>query len=88
MSAGSVFLATGKHELRGAARASRGTGLIGMKMYYTLVPAQIAELRNHVELVLFNGGYAGLQLVESECAVLCILLPASRLRDAAGVGIA
>ena len=52
-----------------------------MKMYYTLVPAQVAELRNHVELVLFNGGYAGLQLVESERAVLCILLPASRLRD-------
>ena len=84
LSAGSVFLATGKHELRGAARASRGTGLVGMKMYYTLAPAQIAELRNHVELVLFNGGYAGLQLVESERAVLCILLPASRLRAADG----
>ena len=84
LSAGAVFLATGKHELRGVARASRGTGLVGMKMYYTLVPAQIAELRNHVELVLFNGGYAGLQLVESERAVLCILLPASRLRDAGG----
>ena len=84
MSAGAVFLATGKHELRGAARAARGSGLIGMKMYYTLVPAQVAELRNHVELVLFNGGYAGLQLVESECAVLCILLPASRLRDVGG----
>jgi menaquinone-9 beta-reductase len=84
MSAGSVFLATGKHELRGIARASRGTGLVGMKMYYTLVPAQVAELRNHVELVLFNGGYGGLQLVESERAVLCLLLPASRLRDAGG----
>jgi flavin-dependent dehydrogenase len=84
LSAGSVFLATGKHELRGAARAVRGTGLIGMKMYYTLAPAQTAELRNHVELVLFNGGYAGLQLVESERAVLCILLPASRLRDVGG----
>jgi flavin-dependent dehydrogenase len=84
MSAGSVFLATGKHELRGVARASRGTGPVGMKMYYTLVPAQTAELRSHVELVLFNGGYAGLQLVESERAVLCLLLPASRLRDAGG----
>ena len=84
MSAGSVFLATGKHELRGVARAARGTGLVGMKMYYTLIPAQTAELRNHVELVLFNGGYAGLQLVESERAVLCLLLPASRLRDAGG----
>ena len=43
--ADTVFLATGKHELRGVARASRGTGLVGMKMYYTLAAAQLAALR-------------------------------------------
>ena len=33
--ADTVFLATGKHELRGAAAtAVRGIGLVGMKMYY------------------------------------------------------
>jgi menaquinone-9 beta-reductase len=79
-----VFLATGKHDLRGAARAARGTGLVGLKMYYTLDPHQHAALRHHVELVLFAGGYAGLQLVESDKAVLCMLVPAARLRAADG----
>ena len=79
-----VFLATGKHELRGVARASRGSGLVGMKMYYALDPNQAAGLRHHVELVLFAGGYAGLQLVESGQAVLCMLLPAARLRAVGG----
>ncbi len=79
-----VFLATGKHDLRGAARTARGRGLVGMKMYYRLDPRQHAELRDHVELVLFAGGYAGLQLVESRQAVLCILVPTARLRAADG----
>jgi menaquinone-9 beta-reductase len=79
-----VFLATGKHDLRGAARAARGTGLVGLKMYYALDPHQQAALRHHVELVLFAGGYAGLQLVESDKAVLCMLVPAARLRAADG----
>ncbi len=34
--ADTVFLATGKHELRGAGRPDRGTGLVGLKMYYAL----------------------------------------------------
>ena len=80
VTADTVFLATGKHDLRGAARPMRGTGLVGMKMYYTLDPRQQASLRDHVELILFAGGYAGLQLVESDLAVLCVLVPGARLR--------
>ena len=34
-----------------------------LKMYYALDPCQRAALRGHVELILFAGGYAGLQLV-------------------------
>lgn len=79
-----VFLATGKHDLRGAARGERGTGMVGLKMYYTLAPAQLAVLRHHVELILFAGGYAGLQLVEQDCAVLCLVAPNARLRRAGG----
>ncbi len=41
-------------------------------------------LRHHVELILFSGGYAGLQLVEADRAVLCVLLPAARLRAVGG----
>jgi flavin-dependent dehydrogenase len=84
VAADTVFLATGKHDLRGAARTGRGTGLVGLKMYYTLEPRQQAALRRHVELILFAGGYAGLQLVESEQAVLCVLVPGARLRAADG----
>jgi flavin-dependent dehydrogenase len=84
IAADTVFLATGKHDLRGAARPVRGTGLVGMKMYYTLDPCQQAALRRHVELILFAGGYAGLQLVESNQAVLCVLVAGARLRAADG----
>ena len=79
-----VFLATGKHELRGTTRTERGTGWAALKMYYTLAPAQRDALRRHVELILFAGGYAGLQLVEADRAVLCILVSRARLHAAAG----
>jgi menaquinone-9 beta-reductase len=82
--AGTVFLATGKHDLRGAARAGSNTGLVGLKMYYELLPAQLEALRNAVELILFAGGYAGLQRVESDQAVLCVLVPSARLRAVDG----
>jgi flavin-dependent dehydrogenase len=84
VTADTVFIATGKHDLRGAARPMRGTGLVGMKMYYALDPRQQAALRGHVELILFVGGYAGLQLVESDRAVLCVLVPGARLRAVGG----
>jgi flavin-dependent dehydrogenase len=84
ITADTVFLATGKHDLRGAPRTVRGTGLVGLKMYCTLQPRQQTALHGHAELVLFSGGYAGLQLVESNRAVLCVLVPAARLRAADG----
>jgi flavin-dependent dehydrogenase len=67
-----VFVATGKHALRGVTRDG-GSGLTGFKMYYRLAPAQRAALDGAVELVLFAGGYAGLQLVEDDIANLCLL---------------
>jgi len=82
--ADTVFIATGKHELRGTQRTDRGTGLVGCKMYYRLCAPQHEALRHHVELALFPGGYAGLQLVEADRAVLCTLLPAAMVRAAAG----
>ena len=53
-------------------------------MYYALAASQLEALRHHVELILFAGGYAGLQLVEADRAVLCALLPAARLRAVGG----
>ena len=82
--ADSVFLATGKHELRGARRTGHDSGLVGLKMYYALATSQLEALRHHVELILVAGGYAGLQLVEADRAVLCVLVPAARLRAVNG----
>jgi menaquinone-9 beta-reductase len=78
--ADTVFLATGKHELRGAKRTGHDSGLVGLKMYYALAASQLEALCHHVELTLFAGGYGGLQLVEANRAVLCVLVPAARLR--------
>jgi hypothetical protein len=77
-----VCLATGKHDLRNLARPPRPDGLLGLKMYYQLAPEQRAALHGCIELLLFRGGYAGLQLVEQDRAVLCMLLPAARYRHA------
>ena len=79
-----VFLATGKHELRGNARRARHSELVGLKMYYRLDPWQRSALGGHIELMLLPGGYAGLQLIEHDCAVLCMLLPAACLSAAGG----
>ena len=75
-----LLLATGKHDLRGLARrpATEPEGLIGWKLHLRLRPAQRAALAGHVEVVLFDGGYAGLQLVEDGVANLCLLADRGR----------
>jgi menaquinone-9 beta-reductase len=78
--AATLFLATGKHDLRGHKRA-RGMqdDLVAFKQHWRLAPRQAAELEGHVELVLFEGGYAGLQPVEGDRANLCLLVRRRRL---------
>jgi flavin-dependent dehydrogenase len=76
MTATTLLLASGKHDVRGAKRDTAGTldGLIGFKQYFR-VPASVrAALAGHIEVVLFDGGYAGLQLVEGGVANLCLLV--------------
>jgi flavin-dependent dehydrogenase len=95
-----VFLATGKHDLRGLPRPLLGThaDLVGLKMYLRLAPAQLAALRDTIELFLLPGGYGGLSLVEkpsdnpaekpsatpaeTNSANLCFVIRRSLLRDA------
>jgi menaquinone-9 beta-reductase len=82
MKAAEAFLATGKHDLRGH-RRPRGLqdDLVAFKLHWRLAPRQVAELERHVELVLFEGGYAGLQPVEGRRANLCLLVRRRRLLD-------
>lgn len=81
----SVLLATGKHDLRGARRTPTRApeDLIGLKMHLAVAPAEQDALRGHVEVVLLDGGYAGLQLVEGGRANLCLLIRRARF-EAAG----
>jgi flavin-dependent dehydrogenase len=60
------------------------TNLVAFKMYFHLDPAQHAALAEHVELILFPGGYTGLQTVEGGAANLCTLLTRDRLRSLGG----
>lgn len=79
-----VFLATGKHDLRGAPRPARAGRPLGLKTYFDLAPDQEAALQGAVELVLLRDGYAGLQCVEHGRTVLCLITGADRMRDAGG----
>ena len=74
LDAARVLLATGKHELRDMRREAVAASLVGLKMYYRLQPEAAAALDGHVEVVLFPGGYAGLQMVEGGRANLCLLI--------------
>jgi flavin-dependent dehydrogenase len=75
LAARSVFLATGKHDVRGWKRgAGWHGGLVGFKMHYRLAPRQGSELARAVELSLFPGGYGGLEPVEEGHANLCFLI--------------
>jgi menaquinone-9 beta-reductase len=70
-----AFLATGKHDLKDWKRPPGSQpGLIAFKSYWHLRPEEAAKLAGHVELILFPGGYAGLQPVEGGRANLCLLV--------------
>lgn len=83
--AGTVFLANGKHDLRGWSRAHGGHGdLVAFKLHWQLAPAQTEALREWIELFLFRGGYGGLSLVEGDAANLCLVVQRSRLCTTGG----
>ena len=66
-----AFLATGKHDLRGHARPKDPQRWVAFKMYYRLAPGQAAELARASELMLYPGGYGGIQPAEGGIANLC-----------------
>ncbi|MGA2848587.1 MAG: FAD-dependent oxidoreductase [Terracidiphilus sp.] len=69
-----AFLATGKHDLRGHARPEDPQRWIAFKMYFRLAAAQAAELARASELMLYPGGYGGIQPVEGGIANLCCVV--------------
>jgi flavin-dependent dehydrogenase len=80
-----VFLANGKHDLRGWERAHTGqSGLVAFKLHWQLDPSQTKLLRDFIELFLFPGGYGGLSLVERDAANLCLVVRQAELRRIGG----
>ncbi len=74
-----LFLATGKHDVRGWKRPDMPLGdMIGFKVHYLLKPEQAQALSRNVEIILFKDGYAGLEPVEKGKANLCLVVKKSR----------
>jgi flavin-dependent dehydrogenase len=69
-----VFLATGKHDVRGHLRPKDPLRWVAFKMYFRLSSAQASELAGASELMLYPGGYGGIQPVEGGIANLCCVV--------------
>lgn len=76
MAADAVFLATGKHELRGAVRPV-GNCPLSAGLRTAIAPP--ADLAGTIELHLYDGGYAGLLLQEDGAANLCLSVAQARM---------
>jgi len=84
---GALFLATGKHELRGLARPledQRDPPTAGLRAELPDRPDLERVLAGVVELHLYDGGYAGLLLQENGTSNLCIAISRARLSAAGG----
>jgi len=82
----SLFLATGKHELRGLARdaAPDPDPWAGLRVRLHATPRLARLVGDAVELHLFAGGYAGLVLQEDGTGNLCVALRKSALARGGG----
>jgi flavin-dependent dehydrogenase len=80
--AATVFVATGKHDLRGHARLADPQRWVAFKMYFRLSRVQAAELAHASELMLYPGGYCGIQPVEGGIANLCCVVQQRHLARA------
>lgn len=77
-----LFLATGKHELRGLARPladRRETLAVGLRAALPRSAARDKALAGTIELHLFDGGYAGLLIQEDGAVNLCLSVSQTRL---------
>lgn len=80
----SIFLATGKHDLRGLARPHDRAGSVGLRVRLAPSAKLTRALSGTIELHLFEGGYAGLLLQDDGSANLCLSIAPGRLAAAGG----
>jgi menaquinone-9 beta-reductase len=80
MAADALFIATGKHELRGVAREIGGRQVsVGLRAAFAPSPALAEALSGTIELHLYDGGYAGLLLQEDGAVNLCLTVTRDRM---------
>ena len=88
LQADALFLATGKHELRGLSRPgspSTEDPVVGLRTRLAPSPGLSNSLQGFVELHLFDDGYAGLLLQEDDSVNFCLSVGAHRLKAAGGI---
>lgn len=86
-----LFLATGKHDLRGLPRSREAAGtdpMMGLRLRVEPAADLRRTLAGHIEMHLFPGGYAGVVLQEDGTANICMAVRKSRLASAGGKPLA
>ncbi|MCL6251786.1 FAD-dependent monooxygenase [Altererythrobacter sp. KTW20L] len=75
-----LFLASGKHDVRGLARPRMARDpALGLRLRLPPSPAVFRQLEGTIELHLFDGGYAGIVLQEGGSANICLAVKKSLL---------
>ncbi|MEG3144489.1 FAD-dependent monooxygenase [Sphingomonas sp. RT2P30] len=85
LTADTLFLASGKHDLRGLARPAEARGddpVLGLRVRLGRAPALDRMVGGTIELHLFDRGYAGIAAQEDGTVNLCMAVHRSRLEDA------
>jgi menaquinone-9 beta-reductase len=84
----SLFVATGKHELRGLGRTRGGSPTLGLRVRLAAHSSLAKLVGDAIELHLFGGGYAGLILQEDGSANLCMAVRKDSLSEGGGSPLA
>lgn len=85
IAADTLFLASGKHDIRGTARpedARGGDPTLGLRIRLVASPTLTRLVGDAVELHLFRGGYAGIAVQEDGSVNVCMAVHRSRMQAA------
>ena len=80
-----LFLASGKHDVRGLARPAEARGndpTLGLRVRIAPAPGLTRLIGDAIELHLFDRGYVGIALQEDGSANVCMAVHRSRLNEA------
>lgn len=84
---GALFVASGKHDVRGLSRPAKARGsdpTLGIRVRIGASPGLTRLVGDAIELHLFDRGYVGIALQEDGSANVCMAVHRSRLSEAGG----